>query len=164
MSIHDQLEIAMKDPEQAMKVVKTLVDAGVFKSYSQEDDDWEVEKNFFINEHTLADTFCGDDEINFSNINDFNIFEKKEECTTWALKINALHKLRLIANHLNGDWKPDWKDHKQAKYRIYASSSEGFSSYTNNHSVETMIYFKDENSVYKAIRLMGKESLDDLFL
>ena len=31
----------------------------------------------------------------------YGVFESEEECKVWAKRINALHKLRLIANNLN---------------------------------------------------------------
>ena len=166
MNIHEQLEIAMQDPEQAMKIVSILVDSGMFKSDSQEDDgDWKVKPNFTIDADLVPMDCDHLHEELMSKFHDYNVFETKEECEVWAKRINAMHKLRLIANHLNEGWKPDWKNSDQAKYRIRCNTykNEGYKAGSNTVTVEGMIYFKDEESVNKAIELMGKESLDDLF-
>lgn len=92
-----------------------------------------------------------------SNYKDF------DNCTSiaQAKRMVAFNKLQNIAKYLNGNWKPifrsrvqNWSIHKECdKYVALWSDT------TENPSV----YFKSEEAAKEAIRLMGEESLNDLF-
>lgn len=62
----------------------------------------------------------------------------KEEC--------ALRKLKQIANHLNGDWKPNWRNEEEKKWYVYFGYSiQGwFSGYVTT-SDSGRIHFKEMN-------------------
>ena len=72
----------------------------------------------------------------------------------------AFNKLQNIAKYLNGDWKPNFKDGSKNWY-IYKDILYGVTfNYTTNQGI---VYFKNADLANEAIRLMGKESLNDLF-
>ena len=83
-------------------------------------------------------------------------------CTTpaQAKRYAAFNKLQNIAKYLNGDWKPNFRDNsKKWSIRKYLCYDTQCSFELNEGSV----YFKSADLADEAIRLMGKESLDDLF-
>lgn len=91
-----------------------------------------------------------------SNYNDF------DNCTSiaQAKRMIAFNKLQNIAKYLNGDWKPNFKDGSKNWY-IYKDILYGV---TFNHTTnQGIVYFKNADLADEAIRLMGKDSLNDLF-
>lgn len=90
-------------------------------------------------------------------------FEDAVNCTSvaQAKRMVAFNKLQDIAKYLNGDWKPDF-DGYHKNWNIGKDSDTFhvmYTSYVNKASV----YFKSEEAANEAIRLMGKDSLNDLF-
>lgn len=86
-----------------------------------------------------------------------------DNCTSEAQvrRMIAFNKLQNIAKYLNGDWKPDFCCNTK-KWAIQKENTEiksGFNVAMN----EANVYFKSEILADEAIRLMGKESLNDLF-
>ena len=91
-----------------------------------------------------------------SNYNDF------DNCTSiaQAKRMIAFNKLQNIAKYLNGGWKPNFKDGSKNWY-IYKDILYGV---TFNHTTnQGIVYFKNADLADKAIQLMGKDSLNDLF-
>ena len=91
-----------------------------------------------------------------SNYNDF------DNCTSiaQAKRMIAFNKLQNIAKYLNGGWKPNFKDGSKNWY-IYKDILYGV---TFNHTIsQGIVYFKNADLADEAIRLMGKDSLNDLF-
>lgn len=90
-------------------------------------------------------------------------YDDQNNCTTeaQAKRLLAYNKLMNIAKYLNGDWKPDFDGH----HKNWNICKEGddylalWTDYTENCSV----YFKSEEAAYEAVRLMGEDSLNDLF-
>lgn len=93
-----------------------------------------------------------------------------------AKRTLAFNKLQNIAKYLNKGWKPDFDDTLQEKFYIAYTGDEpesdfevdllkGYSVYSkiNEPAYESSIYFKTFNLACEAIRLMGKDSLNDLF-
>lgn len=83
-------------------------------------------------------------------------------CTTHAQakRMIAFNKLQNIAKYLNKGWKPNFKDHSKNWY-IYKDILYGV---TFNHTTnQGIVYFKNADLADEAIRLMGKDSLNDLF-
>ena len=83
-------------------------------------------------------------------------------CTTpsQAKRCIAFNKLQNIAKYLNGNWKPDFEGSSK-KWYIFKDICYGVTfNYTTNQGI---VYFKNEDLANEAIRLMGKESLNDLF-
>lgn len=80
--------------------------------------------------------------------------------TTQAKHVAAFIKLQNIAKYLNGDWKPNFKDNSK-KWSIYKDILYGVTF--NYKECFGNVYFKNADLANEAIRLMGEESLNDLF-
>lgn len=94
------------------------------------------------------------DELNYKDI---------ENCTSMAQakRLAAFNKLQNIAKYLNKGWKPDFCIYDK-KWGIIKEGE----SFTPKYIVtvnDANIYFKNKDLANEAIRLMGKESLNDLF-
>lgn len=105
--------------------------------------------------------------INSDNISSAKVGERGyndiNNCTTTAQakRMIAFNKLMNIAKYLNGDWKPDFDgDHKN--WNIIKTSNT-FIAMNTTALNKASVYFKSEDLVLEAIRLMGEESLNDLF-
>lgn len=88
-----------------------------------------------------------------------------DNCTSVAQvrRMIAFNKLQNIAKYLNGDWKPKFDGNTEIWDINVAYDSEEYipcSSVVYNNG---MVYFKSEQLANEAIRLMGEESLKDLF-
>lgn len=95
-----------------------------------------------------------------SNYNDF------DNCTSiaQAKRMIAFNKLQNIAKYINSklDWEPDFDDETESKYVIVKKGS----GYTVKYVTSTntaQIYFLSSDHANEAIRLMGENSLNDLF-
>lgn len=95
------------------------------------------------------------DEVNFNDINN-------STSEAQAKRIVAFNKLQNIAKYLNEGWKPDFTDGTQNWF----ISEEHFGeykakfTYSGNYGV---VFFKSKCLANEAIRLMGEDSLNDLF-
>ena len=92
-----------------------------------------------------------------SNYKDF------DNCTSFAQakRLVAFNKLQNIAKYLNKGWKPDFRSHER-KWSII-NDGESYSSACVMTTNDANVYFKSEDLALEAIRLMGEESLNDLF-
>lgn len=92
-----------------------------------------------------------------SNYNDF------DNCTSiaQAKRMIAFNKLQNIAKYLNGDWKPNF-DRDDEKWNINKDGDTFIEMYTRRLN-KAGVYFKSLELAKEAIRLMGEESLNDLF-
>lgn len=85
-------------------------------------------------------------------------------CTTpsQAKRCNAFNKLQNIAKYLNNGWKPNFKDGTQNWFISKKRNEEyrAMFTYSDNTGI---VFFKSECLANEAIRLMGEESLNDLF-
>ena len=92
---------------------------------------------------------------------DYN-FEDSVNCTSvaQAKRMVAFNKLQNIAKYLNKGWQPNFRDNSKkwsiCKYICYGTQC---TIETN----EGNVYFKSADLADEAIRLMGEESLNDLF-
>lgn len=90
-------------------------------------------------------------------------FEDAVNCTSvaQAKRMVAFNKLQNIAKYLNGDWKPDFGgDHEN--WHIGKEVDTFLAMYTK-YVNKASVYFKSKDLALEAIRLMGEESLNDLF-
>lgn len=115
-------------------------------------------KDLFLNKRTY---WLGNKKTNYlysdeNNYNDIN------NCTSMAQakRVAAFIKLQNIANYLNGDWKANFEDSSKKWYIFKDILYDATFNYTVSQGV---VYFKNADLADEAIRLMGKESLDDLF-
>lgn len=105
-------------------------------------------------------------------------YKDVDNCTSEAQvkRLNAFNKLQNIAKYLNKGWKPDFDNTLQEKFYIAYTGDEpesdfevdllkGYSVYSkiDEPAYESSIYFETFNLACEAIRLMGKDSLNDLF-
>ena len=90
-------------------------------------------------------------------------FEDAVNCTSvaQAKRMVAFNKLQNIAKYLNGDWKPDF-DGNHENWNINKTGDDFLATYTRNVN-KANVYFKSRDLTFEAIRLMGEESLNDLF-
>ena len=84
-------------------------------------------------------------------------------CTTpaQAKRLSAFNKLQNIAKFLNEGWKPNFRTN--TKNWCIAKWGDNYISQYNTIRNDGSVYFKSEDILKEAIRLMGKESLNDLF-
>ena len=133
------------------------------KKDTDDTDDFEVEGLFLIDNY--GNPVSGlNDKIKFKDLKNYNSFLSFDTAKCWAKKINAQLKLRLIAEHLNGSWKPNWKNCNETRYYIILKEDQEkiiFESYSYYNS--GIIYFKTRELAKKAVELMG-EQIHDLFL
>lgn len=91
-------------------------------------------------------------------------YNDQNNCTTeaQAKRLLAFNKLMNIAKYLNGDWKPDFTDDSKNWFIAEEYFREYKAKYTffGNYGV---VFFKSKCLADEAIRLMGKDSLNDLF-
>ena len=68
-------------------------------------------------------------------------------------KIIAISQLMSIADYFNGDWKPDWSNHNEAKYSIeYDHHRDKFLvDPTSYFTSDGCVYFKNRDSVESII-------------
>ena len=91
-------------------------------------------------------------------------YKDVDNCTSEAQvkRLIAFNKLQNIAKYLNDGWKPDFKEGTYNWYiikRRYGGYKAMFISSEN----DGIIYFKSQYLANEAIRLMGEDSLNDLF-
>ena len=131
-------------------------------------------KDLFLNKRTY---WLGNKKINYLYSDEYNCNDLNN-CTSnaQAKRVAAFIKLQNIAKYLNKEWEPNFDDTLQEKFYISYVGDEPESdlpvdllkSYqvyckVDEPVYESSIYFKTEKLACEAIRLMGKESLNDLF-
>ena len=92
-----------------------------------------------------------------------NTYNDIDNCTSeaQAKRIVAFNKLQNIAKYLNNGWNPEFPGSNN--YAICKNYAGGYSLIGNRKCQAGAIYFRTENLANEAIRLMGEESLNDLF-
>lgn len=115
-------------------------------------------KELFLGKKTYWSYKNGVDtgKASLSNYNDV------DNCTSeaQAKRLNAYNKLMNIAKYLNGGWKPNFEVSSK-KWYIFKDICYGVTfNYTTNQGI---VYFKNADLADEAIRIMGKDSLNDLF-
>lgn len=94
---------------------------------------------------------------NENSYNDINNCASEAQCK----RMVAFNKLQNIAKYLNKGWKPDFCN-SEKKWAII-KYVEGFSPKYIMMTNDANVYFKSKDLANEAIRLMGEESLNDLF-
>ena len=98
-----------------------------------------------------------DEGITRASYNDIDNCASKAQ----AKRLVAFNKLQNIAKYLNKGWKPDFKD--SDPHTICKNLAGGYDFLGNNLYQAGAIYFKTEELAKEAIRIMGEDSLNDLF-
>lgn len=96
-------------------------------------------------------------KIGKCSYNDINNCASEAQCK----RMVAFNKLQNIAKYLNKGWKPDFRRHEK-KWAI-TKDEESFYPLYNQSMNDASVYFKNEDLANEAIRIMGEESLNDLF-
>lgn len=78
-----------------------------------------------------------------------------------AKRLVAFNKLQNIAKYLNEGWKPNF-DGNHVNWNII-KDNDTFIAMNTNVLNKASVYFKSEYLTMEAIRIMGEESLNDLF-
>lgn len=101
-------------------------------------------------------------DINSCVTNEHN-YNDIDNCTSiaQAKRLAAFNKLQNIAKYLNDGWKPKFYEN-QKKWNIIKDNDTFTARFTRLIS-RVCVYFKSEDLAKEAIRLMGEESLNDLF-
>ena len=131
-------------------------DAGEGKPITYDD----ICKELFLDKKTY---WLGNKKINYfypdgDSINDIDNSTSEAQLKRLA----AFNKLQNIAKYLNDGWKPDFKEGTYNWYiikRRYGGYKAMFISSEN----DGIVYFKSQYLANEAIRLMGEDSLNDLF-
>lgn len=94
---------------------------------------------------------------------DMIAYKKSVKCTTHeqVKRLDAYNKLMNIAKFLNGDWKPDFYGY-HGNWNICKDGDTFVAMYTKTLD-KGSVYFKNAELANKAIDIMGKDSLNDLF-
>lgn len=98
-----------------------------------------------------------------TTISQLNNYKDKNNCTSiaQAKRTIAFNKLQNIAKYLNDGWKPKFSCSEE-NWAI-VKCEKGFVPRYNQRTNDGSVYFKSDDLVLEAIRLMGEESLNDLF-
>lgn len=94
---------------------------------------------------------------NENGYNDINNCASEAQCK----RMVAFNKLQNIAKYLNKGWKPDFRS-PEKKWSI-VKDGESYSPVYVLARNDANVYFKSKDLALEAIRLMGDESLNDLF-
>lgn len=94
---------------------------------------------------------------NENGYNDINNCASEAQCK----RMVAFNKLQNIAKYLNKGWKPDFCSHER-KWSII-KDEESYSPVYIITTNDANVYFKSKDLALEAIRLMGEESINDLF-
>lgn len=131
-------------------------DAGEGKPITYDD----ILKELYLNK--TAYWLCDKNNILEGKQNDLS-YEDSVNCTTRAQvkRCAAFNKLQNIAKYLNKGWKPKFGCDNE-NWAI-VKDEEGLVPRYNMITNDGSVYFKNADLVNEAIRLMGEESLNDLF-
>ena len=90
-------------------------------------------------------------------------YKDVDNCTSEAQvkRLIAFNKLQNIAKYLNDGWKPKFNYNKENW--CICKEEEDFVPRYNQLTNDGSVYLKNEDLTNEAIRLMGEESLNDLF-
>lgn len=116
-------------------------------------------KELFLNKRTY---WLGNKKINYLYSDEYNNNDLNN-CTSiaQAKRVAAFIKLQNIAKYLNDGWCPGFCNYVK-KWAIVKEGGNFYPKYNQNVN-DGSVYFKSEDLANEAIRLMGEDSLNDLF-
>lgn len=122
----------------------------------------DIAKKLFLNKEAYF--ICGSG-VNIVNKMDLSSMSDEDNCTSskQAKKMLAYNKLMNIAKYLNRGWKQQFSLHEKC---WLIARDECLSEIQIKYLYETnpgIIVFKDKETAKEAVRIMGEESLNDLF-
>ena len=99
-------------------------------------------------------------DLDFERYSQGNVFQTKEEAEREHDKRELLTRFRQFRDKCNGDWKPEWINHKERKYFMgYLAESKSYEA-TSCSKGDLFIlfgYFKNQDDCKRAIELFGDE-------
>ena len=107
---------------------------------------------YWVSSSNIKHTTTGE-----GSYNDINNCASEAQCK----RMVAFNKLQNIAKYLNKGWNPDFPGSNN--YTICKNYACGYSLIGNRKCQAGAIYFRTKDLANEAIRLMGEESLNDLF-
>ena len=107
---------------------------------------------YWVSSSNIKHTTTGE-----GSYNDINNCASEAQCK----RMVAFNKLQNIAKYLNKGWYPDFP--VSNNYTICKNYAGGYSLIGNRKCQAGAIYFMTKDLANEAIRLMGEESLNDLF-
>lgn len=98
-----------------------------------------------------------------NNVSGYITYNDLSNCTSTAQakRLAAFNKLQNIAKYFNDGWKPKF-DGNHENWNIIKDNNTFIAMHTTSIS-KACVYFKSEDLTKEAIRIMGEESLNDLF-
>lgn len=116
-------------------------------------------KELFFNKRTY---WLGNKKINYLYSDEYNCNDLNN-CTSiaQAKHVAAFIKLQNIAKYLNGGWKPKF-DNKTENWQICCDNGAYLPKFTCIFD-DASVSFPSKDVTKEAIRIMGEESLNDLF-
>lgn len=120
----------------------------------------DILKKFYLDK--TAYWACDEDDIREGKQGLVN-YKDSVNCTTpsQVKRYIAFNKLQNIAKYLNKGWEPKFDDDNE-NWAI-VKDRESFTSRYNRYTNDGSVYFKSKELTNEAIRLMGEDSLNDLF-
>ena len=111
-------------------------------------------KNAWFLNHDTIDSWVQ----TLSNYRDF------DNCTSVAQvkRMIAFNKLQNIAKYLNDGWKPNF-EYGNKNWYICIEGVDNYKIFWSDIFNSGSVYFKTEELAWEAFRLMGEDSLNDLF-
>ena len=106
-------------------------------------------------------------EITYADISCMMVPYNYTVCTTARhhQKCVIFRKLLEVADYLNGNWKPDWKNKKQIKYSIlYDHEIKKLSLFEFRSKNLSIPCFSSKENALKAIKIIGEEELKQFYL
>lgn len=130
-------------------------DAGEGKPITYDD----ICKELFLDKKTY---WLGNKKSNYLYSDEYN-YNDLNNCTSMAQAkhVAAFIKLQNIAKYLNKGWKPKF-DNKTQNWQINYYNGEYSPKYISLFD-DAVVCFSSKKVALEAIRIMGKESLNDLF-
>jgi hypothetical protein len=120
---------------------------------------YDIYKELFLEKKTY---WLGNKKINYFYPDEFNFNDINNSTSEAQVKrLAAFNKLQNIAKYLNGDWKPVF-DGEHENWHIGKGGDTFLAMYTK-YVNKASVYFKSKDLASEAIRLMGENSLNDLF-
>jgi hypothetical protein len=160
----EYVEKVLADPDKRKKLVESIIESGVIDFEEEKEEELIYRSNYFIDEGLMVSDYYGRVILQTDQKFEFD-FISKETAELWAKKLSALNKLRMIKELID-----DNQVTMIGAYRITCSKSSGSYLYFVNKinygiNISTFTFiFSSQKTCAKAIELMGKEALDDLFL
>lgn len=74
-------------------------------------------------------------------------------------RLLAINKLMNVAEYLNGNWKPDWKDNTDKWYLLWQAYREKLATIGLSHIQYPGPVFKTQDLALQAIDILGEEEV-----